>query len=447
MIDNNPIGGTLSANTIVCIGNNSGIIVLSGESGSIIDWESSINGGSSWSSLSNTTNSYNYNNVSVTTMLRVVVGNGSCSQVFSDTVTITVDDVSVAGVISAPSNVCIAGNSGALVTSGVVGSILDWEFSTNGGSFWTSLGNTSTTNSFNNLTQTSLFQVIAVNGVCPNDTTQYLITVDSITIPGTLLVDDTVCYLSSGFVYLNGYQGTIINWEESNDNGGTWNISGIFSDTLTYNNIVSQIGYRVLVKNESCPSDTSNMITLDVFPFNIGTSNDTTVELGNSVNISAFGGVFYSWTPAASLSSPNSATTMATPTITTDYSVSIIDVNGCVFQENVIVTVTASTSEIIIADLISANGDGFNDTWNIIGIENHPDTKIIVFNTSGSLVFESLDYNNEWKGTWQGNQLPDGTYYYIVELAGESTARKGFVTILLEVHRKSLFILTTPLIL
>ena len=381
LIDNNPIGGTLSADTAVCNGNNLGTITLSGETGVIIDWESSTNGGSSWSSLSNTTNSYNYNNISVTTLLRAIVGNGTCAQVFSDTVTITVDDVTSAGTISAPLNVCVSGNSGNLITNGVLGNIVDWELSTNGGVSWTSLGNSSATNSFTNLTQTTLFQVIANNGVCPNDTAQHLITVDDETNPGTLFSSDSVCYLSSGLVYLNGYVGNINGWEESTNNGVTWNSIAIISDTLIYTNIANSTMYRTLVKNGTCSTDTSNSISLNIYPFNVGTSNDTTIESGTTVAISAFGGLFYSWSPILNLSTPNNATTIATPSTTTNYIVSIIDANGCIFQDNVLVTVTESTSELVIADLISANNDGYNDTWNIIGIENYPDSKVMVFNT------------------------------------------------------------------
>ena len=102
------------------------------------------------------------------------------------------------------------------------------------------------------------------------------------------------------------------------------------------------------------------------------------------------------------------------------------------YQDDVIVTVVVSTSNIIIADLITANADGLNDTWNIMGIENHSDTKVLVFNISGNTVFESSDYDNSWQGSYNGSQLPDGTYYYIVELTTESEVRKGFITIVSE---------------
>jgi gliding motility-associated-like protein len=431
-IDPNPIGGSLSSNAIVCVNSNSGTITLAGEIGTIIDWEFSINGGSSWSSLSNTTNSYNYNNITITTLYRGIVGSGVCAQVFSDTVTITVVSGPDAGTITGPTNVCAGINGGSLITTGVQGSIIDWEFSINSGISWASLGNTSTTNNFTNITQTTLYQIIVASGACPNDTSQFLITVDNPSVSGTLFSDATVCYLSSGFIYVNGHQGSIFGWESSANGGLSWSPLGFFIDTIGYTNIANQTLYRTLIKSGACPIDTTNNISIDIFPYNIGTSNDTTIELGNSATISAFGGLFYSWSPSGSLGTPNDSTTIAIPLVTTNYVASIIDGNGCVYQDNVIVTVIVSTSDVTIADLITANGDGFNDTWNIMGVESHPDTKVLVFNTSGNTVFESSDYDNSWKGTYNGSQLPDGTYYYIVELTAESDVRKGFITIVSE---------------
>lgn len=437
LIETLPVGGTLTPDIAVCISSNTGIITLSGESGNIIDWEFSTNGGSLWSSLSNTSNSYNFNNLTVSTMYRVIVGNGSCSNVYSDTTFVSVDNLANAGTISAPTNVCILGNSGVLTSAGTSGTILDWESSINGGFSWTPIGNATNSNTFTNLIQTTLFHVIATNGVCPNDTSQYLITVDDSSNAGILYVSDSVCINSSGFNYLSGYIGNITGWETSTNNGLTWNSIAITSDTINYAVTNSPISYRTFVKNGTCPTDTSNNITIDVFPFNITTSNDTIINLGDSASISASGGLFYSWTPSSSLVSPNNASTIAIPTNNTNYIVSIIDTHGCIFSDSVLVKVIipiiedtlATISDIVIADLITANGDGYNDTWNIMGIENYPDSKVKVFNTSGNLIYESSNYTNDWKGTWQGNQLPVGTYYYIVEISGETAIRKGFITI------------------
>ncbi|MGE0560680.1 MAG: gliding motility-associated C-terminal domain-containing protein, partial [Flavobacteriales bacterium] len=208
------------------------------------------------------------------------------------------------------------------------------------------------------------------------------------------------------------------------------------ADSINYSNISISTLYRAFVKNGTCSVDTSNIISIDIFPKSVITSNDTTIDLGNNAIISASGGVIYSWSPSSSLTSPNNATTIATPLSSTNYIVTIIDLYGCTYFDSVMVSVnipiiedTGIISSITIADLITANGDGLNDTWNIIGIEDYPNSKAMVFNTSGNLVYESNNYNNDWKGTWNGNQLPDGTYYYIVEITGETDIRKGFLTI------------------
>ena len=77
-------GGTITLPlTIVCSGSNSGTLTLSGNSGSIIRWESSTNGGLNWSSITNTSNTQNYTNLTQTTSYRAVIQSGVCPIVYS----------------------------------------------------------------------------------------------------------------------------------------------------------------------------------------------------------------------------------------------------------------------------------------------------------------------------------------------------------------------------
>ncbi len=62
----------------------------------------------------------------------------------------------------------------------------------------------------------------------------------------------------------------------------------------------------------------------------------------------------------------------------------------------------------------SPNDDGINDTWRIIGLEDFPDHHLIVFNRWGNSVLDTKDYQNDWNGKWEGNALPAGTYFYIL---------------------------------
>src|SRR5213078_2787777 len=68
-VNANPTGGSISpAVSPGCTGSNSGTLTLSGSTGNIIRWESSTNGGASWTSISNTTNTQTYTNLTQTTI-------------------------------------------------------------------------------------------------------------------------------------------------------------------------------------------------------------------------------------------------------------------------------------------------------------------------------------------------------------------------------------------
>ena len=73
----------------------------------------------------------------------------------------------------------------------------------------------------------------------------------------------------------------------------------------------------------------------------------------------------------------------------------------------------------LVAEGISPNGDGKNDTWVIEGIQRFPVAKINVYNRNGENVFEARKgYNNDWSGDWKkdGKILPSGPYFYLIDL-------------------------------
>ncbi len=42
--------------------------------------------------------------------------------------------------------------------------------------------------------------------------------------------------------------------------------------------------------------------------------------------------------------------------------------------------------------------------------------KIIIFNRWGNIVFQKIQYENDWGGTFKGKLLPAGSYYYILSV-------------------------------
>jgi gliding motility-associated-like protein len=88
--------------------------------------------------------------------------------------------------------------------------------------------------------------------------------------------------------------------------------------------------------------------------------------------------------------------------------------------------------KVLVFNGISPNGDDLNDTWKILGIEQFPNNEVWVFNRWGNLVFEQKGYSNAapWDGRWQGRDLPDGTYFYILQLGGNEGRLDGYLQIL-----------------
>ncbi len=69
---------------------------------------------------------------------------------------------------------------------------------------------------------------------------------------------------------------------------------------------------------------------------------------------------------------------------------------------------------LIIYDAFSPNGDGLNDFMVIQGIQGVPGNEVVVYNRWGNLVLRRQEYQNDWDGTFQGRDLPDGYYYLTI---------------------------------
>jgi large repetitive protein len=122
--------------------------------------------------------------------------------------------------------------------------------------------------------------------------------------------------------------------------------------------------------------------------------------------------VTYSWSPDIDISS----TTIENPTITGNvdrtYSLTVTDSRGCQSTSSVNVVVSP---EIIIPNTFTPNGDGINDLWNIQGLTAYQQATIDVFDRNGQKIFHSVGYGTAWDGTYKGQQVPYGVYYYIID--------------------------------
>lgn len=83
---------------------------------------------------------------------------------------------------------------------------------------------------------------------------------------------------------------------------------------------------------------------------------------------------------------------------------------------------------LVIPNIITPNGDGSNDVFIIQGIEQTERNRLIIRNNNGSIVFQTVNYRNDWGAP----HLPDGTYFYqfVYTLHGIDETRTGTLTIM-----------------
>lgn len=112
------------------------------------------------------------------------------------------------------------------------------------------------------------------------------------------------------------------------------------------------------------------------------------------------------------------------------YNVSVVDANGC--SESSTIQLSAQRTPCVeIPNWFSPNGNGTNDSWEIPGFE-YGNYTLYVVNVWGQKIYEtSSDNYVPWDGTFNGEPLPNGDYYYVISSTDETEPTfAGYVTIL-----------------
>ncbi len=118
------------------------------------------------------------------------------------------------------------------------------------------------------------------------------------------------------------------------------------------------------------------------------------------------------------------------------YTVLLVIDNGlCRDTADVIINVNIAT--VLVPEILTPNGDGHNDVFDIKNIGYFPDNELFIFNRWGNLVYKTKGYNNTWTGVPNssgktGNEkLPPATYFYLLNLGDkDNQVFKGFVQLM-----------------
>lgn len=91
-----------------------------------------------------------------------------------------------------------------------------------------------------------------------------------------------------------------------------------------------------------------------------------------------------------------------------DHVITVRDKYGCGLA-------SATVTVIDYPKFFTPNGDGYNDTWNITGIEAQPNAQIFIFDRYGKLLKQLSPTGDGWNGTFNGYNLPSADYWFTVE--------------------------------
>jgi len=220
---------------------------------------------------------------------------------------------------------------------------------------------------------------------------------------------------NKGFAGVGVFSGTGVN------SAGIFNpaVSGAGTFTVTYHFIASN----------GCDATVTQDVIVDALPaINLG--DDFTLLEGESVVLpgtASGGGLTYKWEPIRGLDNPNVLNPVCSVAEDTRYKLTVTTAAGCTAYDDIFVKVLKKP---IVVNAFTPNGDGINDTWTIKYLDTYPGNTVDIYNRQGEKVYSSVGYASPWDGRFNGNVLPTGTYYYIINPKNGRKVISGNVTII-----------------
>jgi len=159
------------------------------------------------------------------------------------------------------------------------------------------------------------------------------------------------------------------------------------------------------------------VIASDAAHFQMPTIMDLSENNTVIINATGLGNYVYSLDYPNAYQTINIFTDVA-PGVHTVY---VKDLDGC-----------GTTSQIInvigIPKFFTPNGDGFNDTWNVLGLTTtkNYNTTVYIFDRYGKLLKELSPISKGWDGTFNGEALPTDDYWYTIYFEDGRTEKGHF---------------------
>jgi gliding motility-associated-like protein len=262
---------------------------------------------------------------------------------------------------------------------------------------------------------------------------------------------DTVVQLYVPPIFINDEQTNCIyeNTQLSAAGGFAYNWSP--TESLNNPNIANPIAspkvtttYTANITNVNTLGDTCtqalttivNIIDSTAYSIKATTDKDTILK-GESTTIRAITNkpTNVIWISSNGQSLPNSLDVKVNPEITTSYTVSILDNEGCPKYATITVWVVSNLCDpeyIFVPNTFTPNSDGNNDLLYLRG-KNISEIYFAVYNRWGELVFETNDMKKGWDGVYKNMNSDPVVFAWYVKAKcynGEEVEKKGNVTLI-----------------
>ena len=291
------------------------------------------------------------------------------------------------------------------------------------------IGNTPTFNATNlgSTTVTATITVVPELNGCVGIPISYTITVNP-TPPAPTASNVNICS-NSDVTLTASAPGGNYEWFDA-PTGGTLLTTGASYTTpiLTVNST-----YYVQTTINGCVSPRT-AVNVNIAPLPIFTiTGGGVIDIGESTTLSVIPGVVgttYQWSPPFGLSCISCQATVASPTESTWYYVTVTNAGGCRIVDSIYVEVDPTTN-IYVPNIFSPNNDGNNDLFLVRG-KGVELFQLNIYNRWGQLVFESKNIENGWDGTKNGKELNQGAFVYKLNITfydGGKVEKTGNVTL------------------
>lgn len=202
-------------------------------------------------------------------------------------------------------------------------------------------------------------------------------------------------------------------------------VSGETSSTIIINQggtyfLEILIGECPIFSNELVISGgTASEITIDP-------GEDITISAGESVTVTASGGDSYEWFNSSDeLISSSASVIIDAGGIYTLIAIS----DSCEITRTITVTGPGNPVSDIIPNVLTPNGDGINDTWQIPSEFLNANTEVIIYGPTGEILHQVTAYANDWPQSALTYIVNNPVFYYRI-LEGSNVLEQGSITLI-----------------